>query len=339
MFRRIAFLFLVLFMSGVVAAQENTDALPPVLTTENVSDLDLLYTLSYQRDAITDVVFVESLSLISTSEDNSWIVWDLRTGRLSTPNRNVLGNRISAFAINVDDEEEVMNGLAVQRRDDGVLIVSTTTNLLTVVTAHAGEIVDLALSQDWRYAATVGEDSRAVMWGVGNGQLLREWVYDVPAAGVAFTPGNRQLVIAVGDVIELHTIEGEAEMQSWPLEIGTLIDMDTIAHEEEDALIAAVASENGWAVLDLTDDAPSMSVADLDVEPVQSVALSPNANLIALATGDAIVIYDAVTGDLLTRLDSPEGTLSRVAFSPDDTMLVAGGSSSDVYVWAVPDSE
>jgi WD40 repeat protein len=67
---------------------------------------------------------------------------------------------------------------------------------------------------------------------------------------------------------------------------------------------------------------------------VRSAALSPDARLLATATGDRFVsLWSVGTGRELRRLDGQTDVIRHVAFSPDGKTLAADGKDGNIHLW------
>jgi hypothetical protein len=84
-------------------------------------------------------------------------------------------------------------------------------------------------------------------------------------------------------------------------------------------------------VLTINDPDPSNNDAG-----VTSVAISPNGQLVAAGSLDAIVrIWDVATGGLLERLRGHRDSVYSVAFTPDGKGLVSGSLDKTLKYWDV----
>ncbi len=79
---------------------------------------------------------------------------------------------------------------------------------------------------------------------------------------------------------------------------------------------------------------PSGAVARFEKGGISDVAVSPDENLIAIASRLGVWLYDAHTKDFVSLM-AIEGTglLSKVAFSPDGTRIVTGDWDGKITLW------
>lgn len=71
-------------------------------------------------------------------------------------------------------------------------------------------------------------------------------------------------------------------------------------------------------------------------DDVESVAFSPDGNLIASSSGDSsIIIWDTITGEMRNQFGDYTYGVESVAFSPDGTQVLAGAWQGEVTLWDV----
>lgn len=81
---------------------------------------------------------------------------------------------------------------------------------------------------------------------------------------------------------------------------------------------------------------PSGAVARFEKGGISDVAISPDGNLIAIASRLGVWLYDAHTKDFVSLM-AVEGTglLSKVVFSPDGTRIVTGDWDGKITLWDI----
>ncbi|HSR22621.1 MAG TPA: WD40 repeat domain-containing protein, partial [Candidatus Eisenbacteria bacterium] len=102
--------------------------------------------------------------------------------------------------------------------------------------------------------------------------------------------------------------------------------------------------EDGTAILwDLTDPVRLGRLTTMSaLDPVSAVAFSPDGHLLAIATGDEVILYDvSLRGHpvlLTTQIRHDDNaTILAVAFSPDRRMLATASNDSMTVLWNVVD--
>lgn len=83
------------------------------------------------------------------------------------------------------------------------------------------------------------------------------------------------------------------------------------------------------------DTVQNTMVFDAETLLLEAVAWSPDGRLLAGATADGVVVWEAKTGRELARLDEHRGYVEQVLWSPDGTRLISGGTDGRVLVWGV----
>ena len=68
---------------------------------------------------------------------------------------------------------------------------------------------------------------------------------------------------------------------------------------------------------------------------IQSIALSPNGQVLASASDDGVRLWNAETGRLLRHFKDHGDRVNVVAFSPDGQYLASGGFDKVVHVWEI----
>lgn len=72
-----------------------------------------------------------------------------------------------------------------------------------------------------------------------------------------------------------------------------------------------------------------------NLEPVNSIAISPNGSLVAAGLHDVIMVWDYSTREQVTAELKQQGDIVTVVFSPDGKMLATGSAEGSVILWKV----
>jgi WD40 repeat protein len=195
----------------------------------------------------------------------------------------------------------------------------------------------VAFSPDGKYVATGGQDNRIRLWDLPSGEPAMSIAAHHAPGGVsrlAFFPDGRTLASG--------SWAGDGTVKLW--EVATGKERRLVGKDEGGiAFVAAspkrklLAWGNGGRIhlYDLTTDKetrwPSIRLA------IDSVAFSPDGNLLASANGDATVrLWDVATGKTVRDLPAKQSTATgsqAVAFSPDGKTLATAGA--EVILWDV----
>lgn len=80
---------------------------------------------------------------------------------------------------------------------------------------------------------------------------------------------------------------------------------------------------------------PEGAKARLGKGEVKNVAYSPDGNVIAVASGIGIWLYDLQTYQELSLLQEHTGSIYSVIFSPDGQTLASGSADGTVLLWHI----
>jgi len=68
--------------------------------------------------------------------------------------------------------------------------------------------------------------------------------------------------------------------------------------------------------------------------PVNALVYSPNGNQLIVASGNSVLIYDAIVGEMTKRLKGHKNTVYCLAYSRDGKQFVSGGADNQVIIWS-----
>jgi WD40 repeat protein len=217
---------------------------------------------------------------------------------------------------------------ATTRADDAAELEA---HLVTTISGHKTEILEIALSADGKTLATGGgEDKTIRFWDAATGKELgKATAHEGSIYSLAFTADGKTLISGGND----------GKIGVWDVATRKL-------RKKIDAskkyVVAVIPSVDGKTVFASTDEATSPAIWDAvkgkvivkeqksDVELNRIFALAPKSQLLASAdTSSDVWLWDAKTGKQVRRVKGDEFTgVQSLAFSPDGATLAVGNIGS-----------
>jgi WD40 repeat protein len=266
---------------------------------------DLLMTLTGHTGDVRAVAFCPDSSCLATAgHDRTVKLWDLAAGReLST---------IDAY-----------EGLPLNPIPEN-------------------NVLDIAFMPDGRRLVTVGLDETPDVWDTATGERLLSlaghfWWWNVVSTAVS-TDGTRIATHGPeGKIMIWDSQTGEPLLAQPTTEYGSL----DVAFSPDGSRAASADSDGAVRVWDLNAAEGERLLLALSGHGsyVQSVAFSPDGDLIASASANLIRVWDAETGQLLYTLPGHTRVVLDVEFSPDGARLVSASADGTVRVFVLPVKE
>jgi WD40 repeat protein len=197
---------------------------------------------------------------------------------------------------------------------------------------HEGEVRSVAFSPDGNLMATGGSDGTVRLWdpvaGVQVGQAIEG--HDDSIGWVEFTRDGSGIVVAPGDSIMVHSVDGVLGVT-----VGSEDNTSAIVDVSPDGSILAVGGgPEGW--VDLLDPATGAPVGPaLEQERnAWAIDFAPDGTL-AASDGPLVRIWDPTTGTQVTQPLSGQsgGNVWGLAFSPDGTILAVATAHKTIVLW------
>lgn len=128
----------------------------------------------------------------------------------------------------------------------------------------------------------------------------------------------------------LISIDGETHT---PLEHGG--EVTDIDFSNDNSLVATSGADGKIVFWDVQSGKRKFELDNL--EPVNSMAISPTTSMVAAGLHDTIKIWDWSTKEEITQL-AQQGDIVTVAFSSDGKMIATGSSDGSVAIWKIDDT-
>lgn len=308
-------------------------------TTVILWDIDAHQRLGTPRTAqfvVTDLAFSSDGQFLASGGDNGVVVW----------NRETNGPAMPAFrgqAVTALDYRPQSTMLAIGNRDGTITLWDNVAYQGTKqVSAHRGEVTDLAFSQDGTLLVSSSQDGTIMLWNVDNSfdisPRFRLVLENGPIWSVALTPDATTLAAGVGEetvfIWSMNNLQQESDLPSHMLEGHTGYIL-ALAFNSEGTLLASGSADNTIRLWDIATWEQHGQPLIGHSSSVASIAFSPNGQTLASASIDTtIALWDVITGQRIGQpLNGHTGKVTSVAFSPDGQTLVSGSKDMQVILW------
>ncbi|MCL4252211.1 MAG: hypothetical protein KJ043_00355 [Anaerolineae bacterium] len=347
------------------------------ITRENVANIELLGRLDFSGTPST--IFAYAFSPDGTRivglNNTNLVGWDLITGQFIINNTHRYGmylfygvDKTDLFVVQRDgivviyDAErgissedfighERFNGIATYDNlngwlalggSDGTIHVWDTIErtALAVISAHQGDVIQLAFSPDGTRLVSSGADSNNYVWDWRNRQQIHSLNNNgVPTIRVAYHPSGERVALATNEVITIWDVVSGEFIHGLPTGIAGSENLLLFSHDGRFLV-------NGGAIPDMMvwsgDDAndflaflPNMGDARI------AATFSPDSNLLLTSKfGSETVLWDMtqITAETVVRANINPAT-ERVVFtewSPDGFTILFFDAGGSIYVWGLP---
>ncbi|KAL9915704.1 protein qui-1 isoform 2-T16 [Glossina fuscipes fuscipes] len=278
-------------------------------TTIIISDLyagQMLHKITHHRAAVTGVKVVTTCDVfISSSHDKSICLWSLDDYTLLN------SMQMNSPVLRIDVSWDSVFLLA--HCDDNGLYVRTlaTGKELHTLKGHKSKVRTLHIARDSQRAVVGCEDTRALIYDMHSGRLIRSMPPNPGPVTALYAMDNDDFLITVG---------------------GNKITFYSFRNEE---LYVHPYSHNQRKKRSVKRSAQSQRSPSTTLPPIICFDVSRDSQLVAIASGKHVHIMQINTPQYQTTLDGHSAPVSSVCFAPNGEFLTTGSDDRAVHVWSI----
>jgi len=288
----------------------------------------LIRILTGHRGRVTSVaVTPDGRRIVSGSEDNTVVVWDLEAGTLIHRLSGHRG-RVTSVAVTPDGRHTVSgsldNTVAVWDLEAGTLIHQ--------LKGHQDRVNSVAVSPDGLRIVSGSEDNTVAVWDLEAGTQIHQLAgHQAGVTSVAASPDGRLIVSGSWDkAVAVWDLEGGTQVHRLT---GHQAGVTSVALSPDGRLIVSGSVDNTAAVWDLEAGTLIHQLSGHQGS-VRSVAVSPDGRLIVSGSDDkTAAVWDLDAGTLIHQLSGHQARVLSVAVSPDGQRIISGSADKTAMVW------
>ncbi|KFB46917.1 AGAP004827-PA-like protein [Anopheles sinensis] len=303
----------------------------------------LVTKIDHHRGPVTSLhVSYPSEVLVSSSHDATVCLWSLENFNLL--NCIQLAQPVLNTQISSDS-----TFLLVHCADNGLYLRSLTTGTeLHALKGHKSKVRALCIAMDSQRAIVGGEDTRALIFDMHSGRLIRSLPPNPGAVTAVYVmEKDDYLITAGGNKITFYSFRNEDSIVNfYPKKKKTLkkFHRNRLALQStsspvicfdlsRDSTMAAVASSRCVQIWQL--NTPELtSILEGHTATVSCVSFAPNCELVASGSEDKTVnVWSLALGTVTVTFKGHVTSLTSVTFMMDSRRIISGDRDGALYVW------
>lgn len=269
--------------------------------------------------------------VISTSEDNSTIIWDADNGQMKSmkKSRSNLQNQTIATSFNGEWEAIVDPSDATQI---SLRHAKNTFNTITLE-GHTGKINALCFSPDGKELASAADDNNIILWDVKTAKKLKTLKgHTNYVTCLAYSPNGKLLLSGSDDkTVRLWDILPNHMDRFTPTNENTIL--SACSFSPNGKRIVFTSFHNNLIIVRNTEDGKMLHSFEGHKNTL-SVAFSPDSTLILTTSTDSTIkIWDIQKEILFQTLHGHKGNVISAVFSPNSKFIASGSQDKTIMIW------
>jgi len=269
-------------------------------------------------------------SVLTGSDDNTGILWNVKTGeKIRTFEEN------SGLVISVVFSPDGTGALIGSYDKKAILWDTATGKQLRTYQGHTDRVYSVAFSPDGTHVLTGSADDTAILWNAESGVRIHTLKgHRANVNSVAFSRDGRRILTGSDDKTailwnaasgeRLQTFRGHAD---WIYSVAL----------SSDGTLALTGSTDKTAILWNATTGERLRTFQGHTDFVTSVAFSPDDTQIVTGSWDkTAIVWNVLTGEQLLRLEGHTDKIYSVAFSSDGTHILTGSRDKTAILWGAP---
>ncbi len=200
----------------------------------------------------------------------------------------------------------------------------------TVLNGHTNFVNGIAFSCDSRYLASVGEDSRSIIWDIPKGRMLQTLDAGGKAkSSVAFSPDGKLLAVGSWSDISLWDVTSWSLLSALPARSGSI----TALEFTPDSKLIVSGDRSGkvctWNISEgkllKSFNAFKINVAGLAIDKSGTI-------VVAGGYGDSLFAWNIRSGEVVYAVRAHHNGITGLALSPDGRTIATAG----IYEYSQP---
>nr|XP_036226005.1 NACHT domain- and WD repeat-containing protein 1 isoform X1 [Bactrocera oleae]XP_036226006.1 NACHT domain- and WD repeat-containing protein 1 isoform X1 [Bactrocera oleae] len=318
-------------------------------STIAISDIHsgkLLHKITHHRAAVTSVKVSNACDvLISSSRDKTICLWSLDDYTLL--NSMQMCSPVRRIDISCDSV------FLLAHCEDNVLYLRTlaTGKELHALKGHKSQLHAIAIAKDSQRAVVGGEDTRALIYDMHSGRLIRSMPPNPGSISALYIMDNDDFLITVGgNKITFYSFRNEElyvhpyshnqrrkrslkRAQQSQRSPSTTLPPITCFDISRDSQLAAIASSRSVHILKINTPEYQMTL-DGHAAPVTCLIFAPNGEYLATGADDRTVnVWNLALGEVTNSFKGHNASVCCVVVLMDSRRIISTDRDSMMYVW------